>query len=280
VNKQTSRGRLVVHVFLALYAIILAYIVGGLIAKYNVPVDLFFGLSFALLIFATVQAIYEVGITNTLIFFVLTSAVGFLAEILGTASGFPFGKYVYSDLLGPKIFGVPEVVPLIWFVIVYICFSQSFAGSSQKSRWSWLIPMIALTSFGIMAWDLLVDPMFTSYGYWTWLANNPGPKLNGIPVTNFVGWFAVSFLMLFLIFGAFHLRKEHFPIKRENSIDSRIAYVLLMIDGAVANATLGNYFAIVIGLLSMGGFFLISYMISAWLKGAKLDARKKVVQES
>ena len=55
--------------------------------------------------------------------FVITSVIGFLAEVLGTSTGFPFGKYYYTDFLGPKVFGVPEVVPLIWFVIAYLTFS-------------------------------------------------------------------------------------------------------------------------------------------------------------
>src|SRR5579864_9287329 len=119
-DMHSPKGRLVVHAFLALYAIILAYIVGGLIFKYSVAVDLFFGLSFALLFFAAAQAIYEMGLTRTVVFFVITSAVGFFAEVLGTSSGFPFGKYTYgtylgSSYLGPEILGVPEVVPLIWF---------------------------------------------------------------------------------------------------------------------------------------------------------------------
>ena len=55
-------GRLVVHGLLILYALILAYVIGGLIFKYNVPVDYFFDLSFALLFFALGQAIYEIGV--------------------------------------------------------------------------------------------------------------------------------------------------------------------------------------------------------------------------
>jgi uncharacterized membrane protein len=270
VLKQRDTGRLVVHALLVLYALILAYIVGGLIFNYGVPVDLFFGLSFALLFFTIGQALYEIGLLNTLVFFLITSAVGFLVEILGTSTGLLFGKYTYGDFLGPKIYGVPEVVPLIWFVIVYICFSVVYGASarnvsaerSPSSSHSWLIVAVALASFGAMAWDVIVDPMFSSYGYWVWDPSNYGPKLYGVPASNFVGWFAVAFLMFLLIAAALRATKSSFGIKRNNSLDSRIVYVLLLIDGGVANATLGNYLAILLGVLAMAGFLTGSLLLA------------------
>src|SRR5205823_14547336 len=34
-------------------------------------------------------------------------AVGFAAEVVGVATGRPFGRYSYSDRLGPRVAGVP-----------------------------------------------------------------------------------------------------------------------------------------------------------------------------
>src|SRR5689334_14519765 len=39
---------------------------------------------------------------------------GFAVEALGVATGFPFGTYVYSGQLGPKLLGVPLIIPLAW----------------------------------------------------------------------------------------------------------------------------------------------------------------------
>jgi uncharacterized membrane protein len=286
-----QKFRAIIHALLLVYTAILVYIVGGLIFAYQVPVEMFFALSFALLFFALGQALFEMGPMRTLVFFAITAIIGFLAEVLGTGSGFPFGRYSYGDFLGPKIFGVPEVVPLIWFVIVYICFSQSFVffrqpgsmNSSEKDskegerRHWWLLALLALTSFGAMAWDVVVDPMFTSYGYWTWAQSDLDPRLYGVPLTNFVGWFAISFLMLFLIFAA--LRPDrHQVLIRKNTTDSRIVYVLLLIDGGVANASLGNYLAIILGGLFMVGFFLSSFWLSRKEDGLQLMVSKGTVQ--
>ncbi|MGW4502206.1 carotenoid biosynthesis protein [Micromonospora sp. NPDC004336] len=39
---------------------------------------------------------------------------GFAIEALGVATGFPFGSYDYSGELGPKLAGVPLIIPLAW----------------------------------------------------------------------------------------------------------------------------------------------------------------------
>src|SRR5262249_37089207 len=37
---------------------------------------------------------------------------GFAVEAIGVATGFPFGTYDYSGQLGPKLLGVPLIIPL------------------------------------------------------------------------------------------------------------------------------------------------------------------------
>jgi putative membrane protein len=88
-----------------------------------ISADIFFDLSFALLFFALAQSIFELGTKNALFFLVLSAVIGYAAEVLGTSTGFPFGQYSYSELLGPKVLGVPVFVPLIWFVISYVTLS-------------------------------------------------------------------------------------------------------------------------------------------------------------
>src|SRR3954454_20835073 len=39
---------------------------------------------------------------------------GFAVEAVGVATGFPFGVYDYSGELGPRLLGVPLIIPLAW----------------------------------------------------------------------------------------------------------------------------------------------------------------------
>ena len=243
------------HALVFIYAAILAYILLGLVFQFNISADIFFDLSFALLFFALGQAFYEMGLKKALAFIVISAVVGFAAEVLGTSTGFPFGQYYYTDFLGPKAFGVPYVVPLVWFVIAYLAFSiaQSAFGDDNRR----LIGMAALAAFGAVSWDFLVDPMFSSYGYWVWTKQYlPLAKLSGIPLTNFVGWFVLVVLMISVFL--FLVPKGSSLILRRNTFDSRLVYVLLMIDGIVANSTLHNWLVIVIGVSSMMVFLTIS----------------------
>jgi uncharacterized membrane protein len=262
-DHSRTRGRWVVHILLLVYGAILVSIVLVLIFNLKVSSDIFFGLSIALLFFAVGQSIYELGIKNAVSFLVLTSAIGFLAEVLGTNSGIPFGKYYYTDFLGEKFLGVPVVVPLVWFVISYLSYSI-VAGNSRKSSWSSgkvsIVAKVALLSaFGAVSWDFMIDPMFSAYGYWVWTGQFlPLPELDGIPLTNFLGWFVLVALMIFVGLSLLSPKNGSALVRRINARDSVIAYILLMVDGVVANFSLHNFAITGIGLFAMIAFIMIA----------------------
>src|SRR5579875_2878594 len=78
--------------------------------------------------------------------------------------------------------------------------SLSGNNSARKLDLRKIVLLCALAAFGSVAWDLMIDPMFTAYGYWVWGTQLfPRPEISGIPLTNFLGWFIVVFLMLFTI---------------------------------------------------------------------------------
>ncbi len=272
--KPSTIARNIIHVLLLVYALILVYILSGLIFKFNIQADIFFDLSFALLFFTLGQCFYELGWRRAIVFLIVSSVIGFLAEILGTSTGFPFGKYYYTDFLGPKVFGVPEVVPLIWFVIAYLTFSiAKNAFRKQEFGRSDFLRLALFAAFGAVAWDLLIDPMFSSYGYWVWTGQFfPLPELDGIPLTNFIGWFVLVTLM-FAVYFAFSDSKKNIA-RKQNVLDSQIAYFLLIVDGTIANWTLGNYSVIVVGVTVMLMFLAISY----YAGNRKLKVESKVIQ--
>ena len=64
-------------------------------------------------------AVYGARYSFTLL--VITVLFGFWIEQLGVTTGWPFGDYVYSDTLGPKVLDVPLVVPFAWLMIAHPC---------------------------------------------------------------------------------------------------------------------------------------------------------------
>lgn len=125
---------------------------------------------------------------------------GFLIEFCATQTGFPFGAFKYTDLLGVKWFGiVPAVIPLSWCNILIPSFILSTWIVGQRGN---VLKLFFFSILFVITWDLTIDPVMGNlYKYWQWA--EPG-LYYGIPLTNFLGWFFVSVLgtAILLAFGA------------------------------------------------------------------------------
>ena len=53
------------------------------------------------------------------IFFATAFLTGMGTEMIGVQTGRLFGNYQYGNLLGPKLYGVPWLIGLNWFVVVF-----------------------------------------------------------------------------------------------------------------------------------------------------------------
>ncbi|MEV1157313.1 carotenoid biosynthesis protein [Micromonospora chokoriensis] len=130
---------------------------------------------------------------------------GFAIEAIGVATGVPFGSYDYSGELGPKLAGVPLIIPLAWTWMAWPAWlaavrltgggsTTSTGGGSTAGRWA---GRIALATVGLAAWDLFLDPQMVAEGYWVWRDATPAlPGLAGIPVSNYLGWLLFAVLMM------------------------------------------------------------------------------------
>jgi uncharacterized membrane protein len=155
---------------------------------------------------------------------------GLVAEAVGWRTGWPFGNYRYGTTLGPKLLGVPMVVPLAWAMMgwpallagrraslhlggpdgaggSHLRFASSptnglssdrQGGSGTAVGWRARLGTAVVGSLVLTSWDLFLDPQMVGAGHWRWLPT-PGPWLNGIPLVNTAGWFFVGVLMLSLL---------------------------------------------------------------------------------
>ncbi|MET9214990.1 MULTISPECIES: carotenoid biosynthesis protein [unclassified Nocardia] len=128
-------------------------------------------------------------------FFVIVSGLGLTAEIVGTATGFPFGAYAYAvDRIGPALAEVPLVVPLAWtggLYPIWIVAGVLVRGAAGRA---------GLFVVGAVGWDLFLDPQMVADGQWTWAVTDAGlPGLPQIPYTNYLGWALVATLMAALL---------------------------------------------------------------------------------
>lgn len=155
--------------------------------------------------------------------------LSWLVETLGVNTGFPFGIYHYTAILFPQLpGGVPLSVMFAWVLVVlgsYGWMSRSAGrtrsvpsseaihdtGSSRlKSRMDAInkrqwrggnaigVRGILLGAVLATLLDFAIEPVaFHVVSYWIW--DNPGSiNYYGVPLANFVAWFVVALLLLWL----------------------------------------------------------------------------------
>lgn len=112
--------------------------------------------------------------------FLLITALGMLVEIIGTATGFPFGVYHYGFNLGPKILGVPFLIGCNWAVLVFV--TANIAGSLTST--TWLRAFIG--AFLMLLLDIPLELIAPNFDFWYFK--------EGVGINNFISWFSFAFL--------------------------------------------------------------------------------------
>ena len=113
-------------------------------------------------------------------------AVGFAAEIVGVATGRPFGHYRYSSKLGPRVRGVPVLAAAAWAMMArpaWVVAGRLTAGRARR---------VVFAAGALTAWDVFLDPRMAHEGYWEWPG---GGRYEGVPASNFAGWFLTGLLV-------------------------------------------------------------------------------------
>jgi putative membrane protein len=154
-------------------------------------------------LFALIHGGRIYGRPGIVVFITLCLGVGSLAESLSLRIGFPFGHYEFTDLMGPKLFGVPLLLALAyvgmgyfsWILAVLILRYQDRPLSGKKTV---LLPMLA--SFVMVAWDLSQDAVWANIDHaWVW---REGGSYFGVPISNFLGWYLTAYIF-YQIFALF-----------------------------------------------------------------------------
>ena len=152
--------------------------------------------------FSLVHAFYSLGWRRTLWLTGLALTISFAFEFVGVKTGWPFGAYYYTDVLGPKVAStVPVVIPFAYLMMLYpshVITNLILDGTPVSApRGFWGMGAAAmLTALVMTAWDLTMDPaMVSTVAGWVWVEGGP---YFGIPIRNFMGWVLVVVVIAFL----------------------------------------------------------------------------------
>ncbi len=183
--------------------IALIFHVIGIIGILFIDKELFISTSFfhlllmAGLIFFTQPTISK----NLVIFFLVCFVTGMAVEWYGTSTGELFGNYAYGTVLGPKFQGVPFIIGVNWFILMYCCavsvqmfFDRIYnkVKDTIKIKKNVLhhISLVVDGAFLAVITDYFLEPAAIKLGYWKWLGDGQ------IPLYNYVCWFVISACLL------------------------------------------------------------------------------------
>ncbi len=158
-------------------------------------------------------------------------------ELLGTATGFPFGGYRYTELLGVRVAGlVPALIPFSWFMMAfpsYVLARQMVDG--RMARW-------ALGALLLTTWDLTLDPAMSDLSpYWIWEAAG---AYYGMPLVNLAGWFLTGVLIM----GAFDAVKAGRVAERVPARLMEAYYASVLVLSVAMTLVAGYWLAVILTL--------------------------------
>lgn len=131
------------------------------------------------------------GRRDAVLLFGILGVFALAIETSAMITGFPYGHFGYSELLGYRLFGLtPWTVFLAWTPLVLAAYAisvrvfgeQLFAVSGKLSASILRIIFVALV---LVIFDLVLDPGAVKIGFWRY---EGGGAFYGVPVSNFAGW--------------------------------------------------------------------------------------------
>lgn len=132
-------------------------------------------------------------------FLLLCALVGIITEMIGVNTSLLFGTYQYGNVLGPSWKGVPFLIGVNWFLVVWsgaqtmlllhqhLARTTAWAPALAKKWLAWSLVVDA--ALLVTAFDWLLEPVAVRLGYWSW-------ENGEIPFYNYVCWFGISCLLL------------------------------------------------------------------------------------
>lgn len=161
-----------------------------------------------LLLVTTILLYFHIGYNRWFILFAVSAfGIGMITEIIGVNTGLIFGDYSYGPVLGPKIMGVPLLIGVNWFLMVYLT-----GGVFYRKIKNDLLAALAGAALMVVM-DLNLEPVAIVLDFWQW-------EMQFIPLSNYVSWFLIAFIIQLIY------RKS--PFKKDNKLNFFIFINLLL----------------------------------------------------
>ncbi len=181
---------------------------------------------FAFLAVYLVACSLHLGVKRALLFCFAGYGIAWLSEFSSIHTGFPYGHYYYLNSTRGKelwVLGVPFMDSISYVFLAYASYSLALLVFSPLRRSGWTVYMLetekirdsfrvrTLGALLIVYLDIIIDPVALRGDQW-FLGRIYGyPEQGvyfGVPLSNFLGWFAVGFSMIYVLQKIDHYLRE------------------------------------------------------------------------
>jgi len=192
-------------------------------------------LALATTLFSLARSLPAQNVVTAAALIVLMSGV---VQLIDLRTGIPFGSCVYTERLGPRLFGLlPWPVPLIWTVAILN--SRGIARLMLRP-WRktgkygfWVIGLACLLT---VVFEISLEPFASAIKlYWLWEVPKNLPTWQGTPPTNFLGC-AVTTLIILAFVTPWLINKRP-PRKAPPDYHPLIVWLILNLLPGLAAAT-------------------------------------------
>ncbi len=196
-----------------------------------------------LVAFALLHAEVRYGLEGAVAFTVICVVVSNAFENLSVVTGFPFGHYVYTDALGPKLFYVPLLIGPTYLGVGYLSWVLATVLAGEVRRGADLFSKVAtplIATFIMVLWDLSLDPGASTIAKW-WIWRDGGGFF-GVPLSNYLGWFftVYIFMQLFALYLAARGPERLPPQPKSYYAQATVMYAIVAVVLALDHVTKGT----------------------------------------
>ncbi|MCW6168840.1 MAG: carotenoid biosynthesis protein [Thermoplasmatales archaeon] len=192
-----------------------------------------------------ISSVLIIGAKSSAKFFIIAAIIGSAMELLSLNTGFPFGRYYYTNELGSMLGPLPVFIPLLWASLGFYAY---MAGGKYG------MPFLMVFT------DLALDPRLSGH-LWIWISTT---QYFGDPITNFVGWFFTSALII-LVFV---------ELQKVDHVISYPAIVFYLLSGI--NECISDLYAhLIFPAVIAGVIFVVSFLILFYYTRSKNEMFRK-----